>query len=142
MRDQILGQRPQSFELGIRPAELDGYVAALDVASVSEGLTEPVHTGRFGRTRVEKSDHRHRRLLRSRAKWRRCGSTSAEKCDELASPHGGLHQGQDHTEHYSRSVVSAACIATKSDTSCPLMGWSGRAPAPPTSEAGKGAPKT
>ena len=85
MRDQILGQRPQSGELGIRPAELDGYVAALDVASVSEGLTEPVHTGLFGRTRVEESDHRHRRLLRPRRERPR--SRAAEHRDEIASLH-------------------------------------------------------
>src|SRR5215510_1823335 len=36
---------------------------------------------------------------------------------------------------YSRSGL---CIAAKAATQCPLMGWSGRAPAPPAREAGKG----
>src|SRR5262245_53609098 len=34
--------------------------------------------------------------------------------------------------------TSGACIAAKADLLCQLMGWAGRAPAPPAREAGKG----
>ena len=45
-----------------------------------------------GSPRVEKSDHRHRRLLRARRE-RPCGAT-AEQCDEVASSHEIARRGR------------------------------------------------
>src|SRR6516162_3888950 len=38
--------------------------------------------------------------------------------------------------------MAGLCVTAKPGARLPLMGWSGRAPAPPANEAGEGAPKT
>jgi hypothetical protein len=42
--------------------------------------------GRLWRTRIEKSDHRHPRLVRAGGEGQ-CGRCAAEKCDEFSSSH-------------------------------------------------------
>ena len=71
------------------------------------------------RCEVKKSDHRHRRLLRTRRERPR-GYTAAEKCDEFPPPHGVDPKAKDHGTKYSRCWWggSVARIAIKSG---PLM---------------------
>src|SRR5215813_12200177 len=80
---------------------------------------------------AEEPNHRHRRLLRPRRE-RPSGYAAADKCDEFPPPHGAYPKAKDH------ELIIAPCIAARSGHLCPLMGWSGRAPAPPAREAGKG----
>jgi len=51
---------------------------------------------------VEEPDHRHRRLLRARRERPR-GCHNPKQRDEIATPHGGLPQGQGSRAKYSRS---------------------------------------
>jgi hypothetical protein len=72
--------------LVVGPAVFDRYILALDEARILEALTECAHTIRkaVGRCEVEKSHHRHRRLLRAR-RQRPCRCRAAEQRDELAT---------------------------------------------------------
>ena len=85
---QIGCHRRQPITSAIRPTVFDHDVAAIDVT----GLAQPFEKGRqlwrvvLGRSDVEKPDHRHRRLLRTRRK-RPCCRSTAEKVDELAPLH-------------------------------------------------------
>src|SRR5262249_17479126 len=56
--------------LSIRPAEFDRHVLLFDMASFAQPFAECRHPFgvRLRRTEVQKSDHWHRRLLRSRSK--------------------------------------------------------------------------
>src|SRR5262245_25462625 len=63
---------------------LHSYVLALEVAGFVEALTERCSKGRIGRSGIDKSDHRHGRLLRIRPERPR-GHRAAEQRDELAS---------------------------------------------------------
>ena len=64
--DNIPGQRYKSIGLTIRGAEINRHVPAFDVTGVFQGLAECRHQVRVKGLAVEKSDHRHRRLLRAR----------------------------------------------------------------------------
>jgi hypothetical protein len=83
--NQLRCQRRQSIVLIVGPTVLDRDVFALDIASILEALAQRAHRLRirFGRLRVQESDHRHRRLLR--ACRERPSRRAAEKCDEVAS---------------------------------------------------------
>ena len=67
------------------PAIFDGDVFALDIAGFGEAILESGdEVGHCDRgSGIEKSDHRHRRLLRPRRE-RPCGCRAAEQRDELA----------------------------------------------------------
>ena len=86
--NQISHHRRQPIISALRPAVFDRHVLAFDVT----GFAQPFEKGRqlsritFGRSEVDKPDHRHRRLLRARSE-RPCCRSSAEKRDELASLH-------------------------------------------------------
>src|SRR5262249_50544449 len=75
----------QYVVLVLRPAILDRHILALDVAGFAEALAEcrQIASTIDRRRAAEKSDHRHRRLLRARRE-RPCGR-AAEKRDELAA---------------------------------------------------------
>src|SRR5262249_30732530 len=78
----------QSVGLVLRPAILDRHVLALDIAGSAKALAE---CGQIGctidrRRAAEKSDYRHRWLLRARRERPR-NRSAAEHCDELASFH-------------------------------------------------------
>ena len=86
--NEISGHRRQPIVVTLRPSIFDNHVLAIDVA----GFAQPFEKSRqlprvnLGRSGVEKPDHRHRRLLRTRRK-RPCCRSTAEKCDELAPLH-------------------------------------------------------
>jgi len=75
-----------------------GHVLALDIAGLVQALMEcgeEVLRECIGRVAVEKSNHRHRRLLPSRALHlgRKQQAAATEQCDELTPlhvRHGGL----------------------------------------------------
>jgi len=84
--DQFGRQRGQPIELIVSPAVFDRHVLALDVAGVLQALTKSAQTigEPIRRCGVEKSDHRHRCLLRpcrDRPRRRR----PAEQRDEVAA---------------------------------------------------------
>src|SRR5580704_8649511 len=71
----------------VRVVVLDRHVAAVGVAHLIQALLESRHLQRrrIRRCVFEKSNHRHRRLLRTRGEWP-CWRTA--KCsDKLAPPH-------------------------------------------------------
>src|SRR5262249_29906980 len=86
--NQFGRQLRQSVDLILGPAVFDGRVLALDVADLLYALAELAHAVRqpVRRPAVEKSDHRHRRLLRARRERPR-RRRAAEQCDERASFH-------------------------------------------------------
>src|SRR5262249_26091486 len=110
--NQIGGHRRQSINSALRPAIFDRHVAAFDVAGFLQGLTECSRhwlvSGR--RLGVEKSDHRHRRLLRARRERPRDGR-AAEQRDELAALHSitssAVASSVDGTERPSALAVFA-----------------------------------
>ena len=86
--DEIGRQSRQPIWLIVRPAILDGDVLAFDESSVVETLPERIKDvfEPGSRRGPEKSDHRHRRLLRARRERPRRRRT-AEQRDELAPFH-------------------------------------------------------
>ena len=72
--------------------------------------------GGIGRPTTEEADDRRRLLRARRERLRGCGG--AEQPDELASPHGGLPQRQDHGFKYSR-LSHARASQQKRRTLCP-----------------------
>ena len=66
--NQFGRQRGQPIELTLRPAVLDRYVLAFNIAGVFEALAKSAHTVRVcvRRCGAEETDHRHRRRLRAR----------------------------------------------------------------------------
>ncbi len=83
--DNISGQRNKSIGLTVRRAEIDRHVPAFDITRVFQGLAECCHQMKVKGLAVQKSDHRHRRLLRARRDRPR--RSAAEKHDELTSRH-------------------------------------------------------
>jgi hypothetical protein len=83
--DNVSGQRYKSIRLTIRRAEINRHIPALDVTGVFQGLAECRHQVKIKGLAVEKTDHRHCRLLRARHKWPRNRTT--EKCNEFPAPH-------------------------------------------------------
>ena len=68
MANQLSGKRWQPVVLALRPTEFNRDVLTLDKASLTQAAPERFHKWyvRSGRRAVEKSNHRHRRLLRAR----------------------------------------------------------------------------
>src|SRR5262249_39887016 len=94
------------------------YVLALDVAGFVEALAERGGKGWIGRSGIDESDDRYRRLLRPRRERPHC--RAAEKGDEIATPHGAYPKAKDHGLSIAGLAGSVACIATKSAGSCPV----------------------
>ena len=68
-RTRSAASAPQTIVLALGPTVQDRHVFAFDVASLFQALvkcTQPVREG-IRRSAAEKSDHRHRRLLRCAA---------------------------------------------------------------------------
>ena len=86
--DQVAHQCRQAIILALQPVVLDRHVLAFNVAGFVEAFAECGHMARggIGRPVSDKSDHRHRRLLRARRKRPRDCRT-ANKSDELAPLH-------------------------------------------------------
>src|SRR5262249_16559312 len=82
---QLLGQRLQGIELSAAPAVLDSDVLPIDEAGVAQTPTERRRQmrGIVGTAAIEITDHRHRRLLRTRRERPR--RSTAEERNELAS---------------------------------------------------------
>src|SRR6516225_5516457 len=74
--------------MALRPTEFNRDVLTLDKASLTQAAPERFHKWyvRSGRRAVEKSNHRHRRLLRPRRQRPR-GRRAAEARDERAALH-------------------------------------------------------
>ena len=87
--DQFFRKLRQAIVLPFSPAVLDDHVLPLDKAGIPEAVAEPTQTvlQPLWRSLVEKSEHRHRLLLRARP-TRPCGCRPAEQRDEFASFHG------------------------------------------------------
>src|SRR5215813_5378225 len=87
--DQIGCQFRKTIVLAFRPAIFDDDAATLDITGLSQGLAKggkaAAHRN-VGRRGAEKSDHRHRRLLRARRERPR-DCRAANKRDEVASSH-------------------------------------------------------
>src|SRR5262245_50168431 len=84
--------------MALRPTEFNRVVLTLDKAGLTQAAPERFHKWyeRSGRRAVEKSNHRHRRLLRPRRERpRRC--RTAEKRDELAPFHSITSSARGHS---------------------------------------------
>src|SRR6516164_256260 len=86
--NQIGHQCRQPIVLALQPVVLDSDVLPFDVTGFLETFTERGHITRsdFRSPRVQKLDHRHRRLLRARRERPR-GRRAANQGDELAPFH-------------------------------------------------------
>jgi len=86
--DEFEGHRRKSVELTFGPAIFNGHVLPFDVAGFLQAAPECSHepSKGLGRCAVEKPDHRHRRLLRTRRERPR-NSGAAENRDKLAPFH-------------------------------------------------------
>src|SRR5262249_27249075 len=84
---QISRQCRQSLKFIVGPAVLDRKIYAFAIAGVLEALGKSAQRPQksFGRLRIEKPNHRHRRLLRARRQWPR--RRAAEQRDELTPSH-------------------------------------------------------
>src|SRR6516162_6492793 len=93
---QIGHERWITIKVVLRRAELNRHILTLDISGVLETgmkgcdlLSACLYTGNH------KSDHRHRRLLRSRGQ-RPCNYRAAEKPDEFPPPHGIYSLAENH----------------------------------------------
>jgi hypothetical protein len=88
--NQIGRESPQTIILVFRPSIFDRQVATFDIADFAQSLMESTQPGgvTLGRCAVEKSDHRHCRLLRARRERPR-GYRATEQTNELAPLHVG-----------------------------------------------------
>jgi len=98
----------QSIHLTFRPAVFDADIAVLDVTGLTQALVECGHgtRPRGGRCAVEKTDHRHRRLLRARRERPR-RRRAAEEADELAPPYA--EHGDSLPCHDAGFTARSAC---------------------------------
>src|SRR5262249_15094523 len=73
--------------MALRPMEFNRHVLTLDKAVLTQAAPERFHKWyvRSGRRAVEKSNHRHRRLLRARRERPR--RRTADERDEVAAVH-------------------------------------------------------
>src|SRR5262249_3043703 len=93
------------------PAILDGDILPDDVAGVLEAVRQAddiVFVG-CGRPGADKSDHRHRGLLRARHE-RPCGCHTAEQRDEISSSHE-LSLDEVHNLAHYWTMKARLCIA-------------------------------
>src|SRR5262245_7935137 len=84
--NQIRRQRWKLIIVTQRPAKIDLHILSIEIAEFAQAALERyyVSDGIFWRPAAEKSDHRHRRLLRA-CRERPRGCRAAEQRDELAS---------------------------------------------------------
>src|SRR5262245_25140801 len=106
MSNEISRERRQPIQSSLRPAIFDRDVLTLDVTGFVQATAERAHYGseRLSRLSIQKSDHRHRRLLRARHERPR-GHTTAEQRDECAPFH---------------SITSLACASRLGGTVTPI----------------------
>src|SRR5215831_11892647 len=73
-------KRRQAIVLAAEPMVLDDHVLAIDVVDFAEALRERsrMASGAIERSTTDKANYRHRRPLRARREWPRCGA--AEQC--------------------------------------------------------------
>src|SRR5262249_23455377 len=85
--NQICRQRWELIIVTQRPAKIDLHILPSEIAEFAQPALERNHvSGRiFWRPAAEKSDHRHRQLLRARRE--RPGRRAAEQRDEVAADH-------------------------------------------------------
>jgi len=98
--NQIGCKYRQLIVLVIRPAVFDCHILAFDKAGLAEALPEcidAIGVQIVGCRWTEKSDHRHRRLLRTRGARpnNRRGRHAGKKRDKLASFHGLPARAED-----------------------------------------------
>ena len=86
--NQIGRQSRQAVNVSFRPAVFDPYIQTLDIARFFQALTERDNEAYIfrGAPRVQKANHRHRRLLRAYREGP-CDRRTAEQRDELAALH-------------------------------------------------------
>src|SRR5262249_15814814 len=86
--NQLRRQHRQPIVLPFRPAVFDCDVLALDIACLAQTLAKRAHevSGMVKRCAIEKPDHRHRRLLRTRREGP-AGRRAAKQRYELAALH-------------------------------------------------------
>src|ERR1700730_4194096 len=86
--DQLDRQFRHPIVLTLRPTGFDSDVLTFHEAGFVQAFAEGSHIGYVvvARSDAEKSDQRHRRLLPLRHE-RPCGSSAAERCDELTPFH-------------------------------------------------------
>jgi hypothetical protein len=94
--DEVGCHSRQPIDLIPRPAIFDQNVSAINKTGFAQASAKRCHKigPRLRRTNMEKSYHRHRRLLRARSQRPPC--RAPEKRNELATPHmlpsiRGLH---------------------------------------------------
>ena len=79
--NEVVSQCGKTIILIVRPAIFDRHIPAFDIAGFLQALTEcaPLERIAIGRPAIEKSDHRHCRLLCARGKRPsdRCATESA-----------------------------------------------------------------
>jgi hypothetical protein len=78
--------------MAFRPAVLNGHTLPLDITAFLQTLAKRDHHRRVSprRRTVEKSDHRHRRLLRARCERPCCGGATKQPY-EFTSSDGDCH---------------------------------------------------
>src|SRR5262245_40714340 len=118
--EQISHQSRQSIVAAFRPAVFDDYVATLDIPSLVQALTECGREFRENgrRPAIEKTDHRHRRLLRARRERPR--SRAADERDEIAALHSITSSARSRIEVGSSTPIALAVVVLM--TSSNLVG--------------------
>src|ERR1700676_375276 len=124
--NQIGRQCRQPIILAFCPAVFDHHIAAFDVT----GFAQPFEKGRQGprvslrRLGVDKSDHRHRLLLRARCERPR-GCRAAEKGDDLAPLHSITSSARPSSVS-GKVMPSALAVLRLMYSSTLVASWTGR----------------
>ena len=124
-RDEVNSQRWKPILVVLRPPVLDRHVLSLDVAGFAQS---PVERGnkwrkRAGRGTAEKTDHRHRLLLRAGRAWR--SHRAAQQKYQLAPLHSMISSARTRID--GGTVRPSALAVLRLMTSSNLVGcWTGR----------------
>jgi hypothetical protein len=118
------------------PSEFDDEIISFDVAQIAQARPKCLNAGRVTRNRkqAKKADPRNFTDLLCARRKRPGGCGSADKCDELPSPHGSP-PSRDHTVPHARQarsagkgqpfIAAAGSSATRAEPSHRMIGSGG-----------------
>src|SRR5262245_55268306 len=130
MSNEVSCERRQPIQLSLRPAIFDRDVLTLDVTGFVQATAERAHYGseRLSRLSIQKSDHRHRRLLRPRRDRPR-RRRAAEQRDELAPSDHSITSSARASKVAGISRPSALAVLRLMTKSNRVGCWMGSSPA-------------
>src|SRR6516165_8143175 len=99
--NKLCGQFGEAIEIPVRPSVLEPNVASFDISEFAQAFVEPINVACGGSLGTEKTNHRHRTLLRTR---RNGPCRRAAKQGDEAAPFQLIEFHQGTTVREARSI--------------------------------------